>query len=507
MNDDADDFDALIAEFEHGEFDDMAASITLPSPADPMAVARRFVAEHHTRDDVALLRHHADGFYRWDGTCWPEVRLADVRSAFYPWTEHALYMKARPTKRKSTSGESKKSTGDSEVEFEPVPWSPNRYKVADAIDALRAVAHVDSTVRAPAWLDGDHEHDARDLVPMRNGLLHVPTRTLHEHTPSLWVHHALPFDYEPDAPEPSRWLAFMRELWDDDDESIETLQEAFGYLVSGDTRQQKIVLVVGPKRSGKGTIGRVATGLLGAHNVAAPTLAALATNFGLAPLIDRPLALVSDARLSGRADTSVVVERLLSVSGEDALTIDRKYREPWTGQLPTRFVILSNELPRLTDSSGALASRLVVLCLTRSFYGSEDPSLTRRLLDEAPGILNWALDGSDRLTARGHFTQPAASLDAIDALDDLASPVATFVRDRCEVGPAHTVFVDVLYRAWRAWCHATDDEPGTREIFGRDLRAALPTVHKRRGRKGEHREHYYEGIRLDTTRAHNGGTQ
>ena len=55
---------------------------------------------------------------------------------------------------------------------------------------------------------------------------------------------------------------------------------------------------------------------------------------------------------------SIVVERLLSISGEDTLTVDRKYREPWTGQLPTRIVILSNELPRLTDSSGALASRI-----------------------------------------------------------------------------------------------------------------------------------------------------
>ena len=56
----------------------------------------------------------------------------------------------------------------------------------------------------------------------------------------------------------------------------------------------------------------------------------------------------------------MVVERLLSVSGEDSLTIDRKYREPWTGRLPTRFVVMTNELPRLSDSSGALASRFIV---------------------------------------------------------------------------------------------------------------------------------------------------
>jgi putative DNA primase/helicase len=72
----------------------------------------------------------------------------------------------------------------------------------------------------------------------------------------------------------------------------------------------------------------VLTGLLGAHNVAAPTLASLTTNFGLSPLIGCPLGLISDARLSTRADGSVAVERLLSISGEDSITIDRKYRDP-----------------------------------------------------------------------------------------------------------------------------------------------------------------------------------
>ena len=120
-----------------------------------------------------------------------------------------------------------------------------------------------------------------------------------------------------------------------------------GYILGGDTSQQKIPLFVGPKRAGKGTIARVLTGLLGAHNVAAPTLASLSTNFGLSPLIGKPLALISDARLSGRSDSSVVVERLLSISGEDSLTIDRKYLDQWTGRLPTRLALMTNELPQL----------------------------------------------------------------------------------------------------------------------------------------------------------------
>ena len=184
----------------------------------------------------------------------------------------------------------------------------------------------------------------------------------------------LPFQFHPRAPKPLRWLQFLDQLWFGDDESQDALGEWFGYVLSNATDLQKMFLLVGPKRSGKGTIARVLTGLLGAHNTAAPTLAALTQNFGLQPLIGKPLAIISDARLGASADSMIAVERLLSISGEDTLTIDRKYREPWTGRLPTRFMILTNELPRFTDSSGALASRFVVSILPTSFYGRENPS-------------------------------------------------------------------------------------------------------------------------------------
>jgi len=81
----------------------------------------------------------------------------------------------------------------------------------------------------------------------------------------------------------------------------------------------------GPKRAGKGTIARVLAWLVGTGNAVAPTLAGLGMNFGLAPQIGKRVAIISDARLGGRADQHAIAERRLSITGEDAITIDRKY--------------------------------------------------------------------------------------------------------------------------------------------------------------------------------------
>ena len=114
-------------------------------------------------------------------------------------------------------------------------------------------------------------------------------------------------------------------------------------------RPVETTLLIGPTRSGKGVICRVLRHLLGSENVPGPTLAALSSNFGLAPLIGKQLAIIADARIGARSNQQIIAERLLSISGEDSLTIDRKYLSAWTGRLPVRFLIASNELPHLDE--------------------------------------------------------------------------------------------------------------------------------------------------------------
>ncbi len=116
---------------------------------------------------------------------------------------------------------------------------------------------------------------------------------------------------------------------------------------------------------------RILRRLIGARNYVGPTMHALGLQFGAAPLIGKSLAVIADARKPSR-DPQLIVERLLTMSGEDAVTVHRKHRDPWTGQLPVRFIVLSNEVPSFADASGALSSRFVVLVQVESWLGRED---------------------------------------------------------------------------------------------------------------------------------------
>jgi putative DNA primase/helicase len=209
------------------------------------------------------------------------------------------------------------------------------------------------------------------------------------------------------------------------------------------------------------------------------------------------LAIIGDLRLSNRPDGAVIVERILSITGEDQITADRKFQPTVTCTFPTRIMLISNELPRLSDASGALVSRMIVLKLTKSFYGAEDKKLTDALLSEAPGILWWAIGGWWKLRERGSLLQPTASAGTFAEMEDLASPVGAFLRDCCNVGPDYAIARADLYAAYRDWC----EEQGKKKVadetgFGRDLRAVLPELGDSQPRVNGKPTRHYIGVAL-----------
>jgi P4 family phage/plasmid primase-like protien len=379
----------------------------------------------------------------------------------------------------------------------PRPFHPNQKIVQHVRHALAAVVHVEGETREPpCWLV-EHGLPPRELIACKNGLLHLPTGDLLPPTPDFFTRNAVSIAFDRGAPMPSRWIDFLHSIWPSDAECIDTLQEMFGYLLVPDTSQQKMFLLVGPKRSGKGTIGRTLTELVGAGNVCGPSLASLSGEFGLQQLLGKQLAVVSDMRLGPRTDQAAIAENLLRISGEDIVSVNRKNRDFWTGTLSTRFLIMSNVLPRFADASGALANRFIPLVIRESFYGRENPNLSYELRTELPGILCWARKGWLRLKQRGRFILPSSSHDAVQDLVDLAAPIAAFVRERCELDPNARVGKDDLFQVYRSWSMDRGSfRTLSKEVFCADLLAAFQGVSSIRPRVDGDRPWMFQGLRI-----------
>lgn len=428
------------------------------------------------------LLHHHEEFLDWDGAAYISVPDATVRAEAWTFLE--------------TCRVSDKSGGLQQ--FLPKPEA-----VSATLDALRALSHLaPSRDEPPRWLDGRVGPNPLELLPTRSGLLYLPTGDLLPATPELFTRNALDFAHDPAAPEPRRWLAFLRDVWPDADEAdcIPALQEFMGYLLTPDTSLQKALLISGPKRSGKGTIGRVMAKLVGEANTVAPSMNSFGrSDFGLEPLLAKQLAIASDVRLSGRTDEAAVAENLLRITGEDRVSVNRKHRQAVEVTLRTRFVLMTNEVPKFADGSGALVSRFIVLPMRQSFFGREDPGLTESLMGELPGILNWAVEGWRRVRANGRIIQPQVGRDVALQMGDLSSPIPAFVREWCEVGADKWAEKEALFAAFREWHRSRmgQDYNGIMVRFARDLYSSMDgQVRDCKPRDGAERIRAFRGIAL-----------
>ena len=467
------------------------------SAEDPHRLAGVYLARNGTDATTGLrtVVFWRDEFHRWIDGSYHAVPIEEMRSSVVLCIKQEFDRMniAEQLESSKTIPETRKVTGR---------------LVSDVLLALRSMTVIGFNKEQPHWLgDDDHEWPTSEVMTFRNGNLHLPSyiaekdeaECLKPLTPQLFNSNSVKYAFDFRPAEPLKWFEFLRSVWPNDQESIDCLQEWFGYCLTQETKHHKLLMIVGVKRSGKGTIARVLEKLIGSGNYISPKLSSLGTPYGLWPFVGKSLAIFSDVRLSGRVDTAPIIETLLSITGEDHQTIDRKFLSSLTVRLRTRIVILSNDLPNMQDPSGAIVSRMLLLKTVKSFIDEENKDLEAELTPELPGILCWAIAGYERLQRNGRFTQPSSSAEASEEFDRISSPISTFVKEACVTGDHRTVRNKDLYDAWKRW--ATEEglkEPGSSSQFFRKLRSAVPSIILVRPRSGEAggQQRSYRGIGL-----------
>lgn len=304
------------------------------------------------------------------------------------------------------------------------------------------------------------------LVIYQNGVLDLSTGVLTGHRQDLFTTNILPYNYNPQAYSPV-WSEFLNNIFEGDQERIALLQEWFGYMITNHYEHQKVMLMLGPPRCGKGTIGLVLKALVGDANYSGGTLSSFASDSFIDSLQYKTVMFIGDAAKSvPKGQVDYVMERMKGISGCDEQSFERKYKSSMTTHIPTRITIASNHIPKLFDDSGALANRMLILPFDVSWLGREDPTLIKKLLAEIEGIAIWALQGLARLTQQGRFTAPAASEAETQYIKESFSSLVQFKDEVLLQDPNGHASATEVYEAYRVWAlNNQEDHVLTRRMF------------------------------------------
>jgi len=351
---------------------------------------------------------------------------------------------------------------------------------------------VESFEASPAMLA--FRNGVIDLVGWDTGKVDL---TLRPHHPKYNIRALQDYDYDPYA-DCLEWLKFLDSSFEGDQERVRQLQQWFGYCLIYDYRFQKMLILAGASRSGKGVITKILKSLIGEEACLGTSLMNLSGSHGLELISRAKVATMGDAHHTSKDGIQRTKEVILNITGGDTVAVNPKFKDERSVRIPVRLVVACNDIPMFYDNHNALVNRSSIIPFKKSFDGVEDEGLEAKLLKELPGIVNWAIQGLLDLGREGKFFEGEESLRAKEGLRERQNPTGTFFTEYCELGKDYRVSLSDMYNAYLKYCQLNEIEPDTRKKFFERATESLPGVGKGQllGVRNSRRPRAYLGMRL-----------
>ena len=380
----------------------------------------------------------------------------------------------------------------------PETLSISESLVTNVIGTIKAETLIpDEGESFPFWLDGR----SGDFLAMENGILNLGKLTetgrleILPHSPDWFSPIVLPYPYDPDADLSAEFIDYIFAVMEGDYERINFVQEWFGYCLLSTNRLQKFLGIEGGGANGKSVFCNILTSLVGPQNVSNIPLEKFGDRFALASTIGKLVNISADTSEIDKAAEG----RIKEFTAGDRMDFERKMENSFSAVPTARIVVAWNNRPRFSDKSDGLWRRLMVLPFNAKIPQSERRSEFAETdywirSGQMPGILNWALEGLERLFENGKFTEPEACKNALSEYRLESNPSEVFLRENytedenCET-PASEIFED-----YEKFCFDSNFRPTNAANFGREIRRIFPKVEKKRVGSGKNRSYVYRGI-------------
>jgi P4 family phage/plasmid primase-like protien len=177
------------------------------------------------------------------------------------------------------------------------------------------------------------------------------------------------------------------------------------------------------------------------------------------------------------------------ISG-DPMMFEQKFKDGFTARPTARLILSTNNVPHFSDKSQGLWRRLILMPFKRRVPEADRvPGMDKAeyWTTEAPGILNWALEGQRRVREnKMRFTESAACRAALEAHRRESDPSRDFLLECYTADPdAKPLPAKVPYEGYKTWCETNGYKHTlTAQMFGKQVRRVFPQVESKSHRFG-----------------------
>lgn len=312
-----------------------------------------------------------------------------------------------------------------------------------------------------------------------------------------------PVTYNPDAKCPT-WLAFLDRIFKGNPEKekiISFLKRSCGYSLTGDTSEQVMFFLYGSGANGKSTFIDTIQYIMGDYAVATEsntftTVKGDAIRNDIARLVGMRFVSASENSTESLLDESLVKK----LTGNEKVSARFLHQEYFDFYPQFKIWWGFNHQPYIRDNTNSIWRRILLVPFEQIIPDSEqDKKLSEKLKLEAPGILNWMVDGLKEYYIIG-INAPDCVKTATNEYREDQDILHDFIKECCDTkndkdfaGKDLTIEAGALYNNYKGWFSFNGGSPKDQlsmTKFGR-LIVELGYVRKRTNKCKE-----YHGISI-----------
>ena len=379
--------------------------------------------------DVRYIPEKGKGaaWMRWDGKRWKPV---------YETNLYDLVVNTALLSIRAVYGASGGEFSDEDIQkrVKALTKLKNRAKTDDCLKYARKVLEgsINDFDRKPYALN------------VQNGIINLKTGVLYPHTRAAMCSRLTRAEYRPELiGQDSLWVRTVAQIIPDEEERA-YLQKWAGYLLIGAAPEEKLLFLYGTGGSGKGTFINTIGYMLGDYADTVDIEVFLSSrNDGhggganaspeIAKLAGVRAAMASETPIGRRMNEA----KLKSITGRDDITARFLYGQQFTFSPVVKFVLSSNYLPAVHDSTdGGMIRRLVIAPLMQNLDDVRDIHLKEKLqeTEELAAVLAWCVDGCLKWQKEGLGTPPRRFLQQMGAFYADSDALQQFIDDECYTG-------------------------------------------------------------------------
>ena len=298
-----------------------------------------------------------------------------------------------------------------------------------------------------------------------------------------------------------RWHDFLADTFAGQPELTNYMQRFIGMSLIGRVLEQTLSFWNGAGANGKSTALNTTQKIIGIGDTGysisvQPDIFIKGRHEHLAEL-----AQLQGVRLAVTAETAEGQKfdesRVKLLTGSDLISARFMRGNFFTFDPSHTFIMVSNHEPEVQSGGSAFWRRVKKLPFNNIVPPEQrNPHLEEQLLEEAPGILAWLIDGARHYLNDG-LQEPAAVKVATTDYEKDQDTVRVFTEEMCTIGnpdiQGFQIPVARMYDTYELWCRQNAFDPVAKQTLTKRLRAYGVTTPR------SNQSRFYGGIRLNET--------